>query len=67
MKKRRKKKRRSRATADNGTGNYQMKAFMVKKRMMKAIKDCKKRDICTINTKINKIEISSSLRIRCMM
>jgi hypothetical protein len=43
-----------------------MKTYTVKKKMMKAIKDLEKPDIYTINTKINKIEISS-LRIRCMM
>lgn len=43
-----------------------MKAFMVKKTTIQVTKDLEKRDICTINTKINKIEISS-LRLKCMM
>jgi hypothetical protein len=43
-----------------------MKAYMVKKMTMEVIKDLEKRDISTINTKINKIEISS-LRLKCMM
>jgi hypothetical protein len=43
-----------------------MKAYMVKKTTMETIKDLEKRDISTINTKINKIEISS-LRLKCMM
>ena len=65
-KKRRKKRLRNKALVGNGRNKSQMKDSTVKKRMMMAIKDLEKQDICTINSKVNKIK-TNSLRIRCMM
>ena len=54
-KKRRKKRLRNKALVGNGRNKSQMKDSTVKKRMMKTIKDLEKQDICTINSKVNKM------------